>query len=382
MTDVVIDGGGLSIDDIVAVARDGARAVLSDRARAAMQASRDIVDELASSGRPVYGVSTGFGSLADVYVEPASRARLQAALIRSHAAGLGEPVEAEVVRAMMLLRARTLAMAHSGARPLVADRLLDLLGADITPRVPEHGSLGCSGDLAPLAHVALVLLGEGEVVVGGECVDARDPAGASGRRAGGPRGKGGLGPRQRHGRDARDAGARLSRRPHSSRRGRHHRGDERRGAARHRRGVRARDPRPPTSSRPGRQRREPAPVARRITDRRVAPRGRLTGAGCVLVALRTPSARRGERRARRTSRASCSASSLRRSTTPSCSTTAGSRRTATSTALRWPTRRTSSRSCSPTSARWRSDGSTVCSTPRGRTACPRSSPTSRASTRG
>ena len=87
MTDVVIDGGGLSIDDIVAVARDGARAVLSDRARAAMQASRDIVDELASSGRPVYGVSTGFGSLADVYVEPASRARLQAALIRSHAAG-------------------------------------------------------------------------------------------------------------------------------------------------------------------------------------------------------------------------------------------------------------------------------------------------------
>ncbi len=173
MTDVVIDGGGLSIDDIVAVARDGARAVLSDRARAAMQASRDIVDELASSGRPVYGVSTGFGSLADVYVEPASRARLQAALIRSHAAGLGEPVEAEVVRAMMLLRARTLAMAHSGARPLVADRLLDLLGADITPRVPEHGSLGCSGDLAPLAHVALVLLGEGDVVVDGESVDAR-----------------------------------------------------------------------------------------------------------------------------------------------------------------------------------------------------------------
>ena len=109
----------------------------------------------------------------------------------------------------MLLRARTLAMAHSGARPVVADRLLDLLGADITPRVPEHGSLGCSGDLAPLAHVALVLLGEGEVVVGGECVDARTQLGASGRRAGGPRGEGGLGPRQRHGRDARDAGARC-----------------------------------------------------------------------------------------------------------------------------------------------------------------------------
>jgi histidine ammonia-lyase len=173
MTDVVIDGDGLSIGDIVSVARGGARAVLGERARAAMQASRDVVETLAASGEPVYGVSTGFGSLADVYVEPESRARLQAALIRSHAAGLGDPVEPEVVRAMMLLRARTLAMAHSGARPLLADRLLDLLTAGITPRVPEYGSLGCSGDLAPLAHVALVLLGEGEVVVGGDCVESR-----------------------------------------------------------------------------------------------------------------------------------------------------------------------------------------------------------------
>ncbi|HTN80808.1 MAG TPA: histidine ammonia-lyase [Acidimicrobiales bacterium] len=180
MTDVVLGGDGLSIDDIVAVARHGARVVLGDRARASMQASRDIVERLAASGQPVYGVSTGFGSLADVYVEPSSRARLQAALIRSHAAGLGDPVESEVVRAMMLLRARTLAMAHSGVRPLLADRLLELLAAGITPRVPEHGSLGCSGDLAPLAHVALALLGEGEVVVDGVCVDARDALDAAG----------------------------------------------------------------------------------------------------------------------------------------------------------------------------------------------------------
>ena len=173
MTDVVIDGDGLSIDDIVSVARGGARAVLGERARSAMQASRDVVEALAASGQPVYGVSTGFGSLADVYVAPESRSRLQAALIRSHAAGLGDPVEPEVVRAMMLLRARTLAMAHSGARPLLADRLLELLAAGITPRVPEHGSLGCSGDLAPLAHVALALLGEGEVIVDGDCVDSR-----------------------------------------------------------------------------------------------------------------------------------------------------------------------------------------------------------------
>ncbi len=180
MTEVVLDGPGLSIDDIVAVSRDGVRAVLGEGARTSMQETRDIVERLASSGEPVYGVSTGFGSLADVYVEPEQRARLQAALIRSHAAGLGDAVEPEVVRAMMLLRARTLAMARSGARPVLAERLLDLLAAGITPRVPEHGSLGCSGDLAPLAHVALVLLGEGEVVVGDERRGSADVLRAAG----------------------------------------------------------------------------------------------------------------------------------------------------------------------------------------------------------
>ena len=134
MGPVVLGGGGLTIDDVVAVARGGRVAVLGDDARAAMERSREIVERLAGSGRPVYGVSTGFGSLADVYIEPDDRARLQAALIRSHAAGLGEPVEDEVVRAMMLLRARTLAMAHSGVRPLLVDRLLALLAAGITPR--------------------------------------------------------------------------------------------------------------------------------------------------------------------------------------------------------------------------------------------------------
>ncbi len=172
MGPVVLGGGGLTIDDVVAVARDGRNAVLGDDARVAMERSREIVDRLAGSGEPVYGVSTGFGSLADVYIDPDDRERLQAALIRSHAAGIGAPVEDEVVRAMMLLRARTLAMAHSGVRPLLVERLLALLTAGITPRVPEHGSLGCSGDLAPLAHVALVLLGEGHVVVDGVCVDA------------------------------------------------------------------------------------------------------------------------------------------------------------------------------------------------------------------
>ena len=152
---------------MVAVARDGAPVVLGDDARAAIERSHDVIVDLAQSGQPVYGVSTGFGSLADVYIDPDRRTQLQRSLIRSHAAGLGPPVEVEVVRAMVLLRARTLSMGWSGVRLEVVERMLDLLNHDITPVVHEYGSLGCSGDLAPLAQVALVLMGEGEAWVGG-----------------------------------------------------------------------------------------------------------------------------------------------------------------------------------------------------------------------
>jgi histidine ammonia-lyase len=122
------------------------------------------VDTIEASGRPVYGVSTGFGALANTFIAPERRAELQHALIRSHAAGVGAPMPREVVRAMMLLRVRSLALGLSGVRPALAHGLVDLLNADITPWVPEHGSLGASGDLAPLAHCALVLLGEGWVL--------------------------------------------------------------------------------------------------------------------------------------------------------------------------------------------------------------------------
>ena len=122
------------------------------------------MDNIERDGRPVYGVSTGFGALANTFVAPERRAELQHALIRSHAAGVGAPMPREVVRAMMLLRVRSLALGQSGVRPLVAQALVDLLNHDITPWVPEHGSLGASGDLAPLAHCALVLLGEGWVL--------------------------------------------------------------------------------------------------------------------------------------------------------------------------------------------------------------------------
>lgn len=160
---IELTGTGLTRADVVAVARSDEPVVLAETARAAMEASAAIVERLAASPDPVYGVSTGFGSLANTVIPAERRDELQRALIRSHAAGMGPPVEREVVRAMMLLRARTLAMAHSGARPLLVDTMLELLNRGLTPVVHEHGSLGASGDLAPLAHVGLALIGEGEV---------------------------------------------------------------------------------------------------------------------------------------------------------------------------------------------------------------------------
>ena len=162
-TVVQVSGTGLTAADVVAVARDGARAVLHEEARRVMEQSAAVVARLAASDEPAYGVSTGFGSLANVVIPADRREELQRALIRSHAAGMGPPVEREVVRAMLLLRARTLAMGRSGARPAVAEAILGLLDTGLVPVVPEHGSLGASGDLAPLAHCALALLGEGEV---------------------------------------------------------------------------------------------------------------------------------------------------------------------------------------------------------------------------
>ncbi|HWB34823.1 MAG TPA: histidine ammonia-lyase, partial [Rugosimonospora sp.] len=158
---VVIGAAGVSPADVIAVARGGAPVEIAPEAVDAMRASRAIVDGIERDGRPVYGVSTGFGALASTPIAPERRAELQHALIRSHAAGIGAPMPPEVVRAMLLLRVRSLAMGRSGVRPAVARALVDLLNHDVTPWVPEHGSLGASGDLAPLAHCALVILGEG-----------------------------------------------------------------------------------------------------------------------------------------------------------------------------------------------------------------------------
>jgi len=164
---VKLHGPGVTIADVVAVARDGAEVTLTPEAKDRMAAARKTVERLAE-GEPNYGISTGFGALAAVSIPPERRKALQVALVRSHAAGMGEPVEDEVVRAMVFLRARTLALGYSGARPLVAQAMVDVLNAQISAVVPEYGSLGASGDLAPLAHGALALLGEGEVHHHGE----------------------------------------------------------------------------------------------------------------------------------------------------------------------------------------------------------------------
>jgi histidine ammonia-lyase len=154
----------LTMADIVAVARHGSRVELSQTCLAEVERTRAYVDSLAACGEPVYGVSTGFGALATKYIEPELRAQLQRSLVRSHAAGTGALVEVEVVRAMMLLRLKTLCSGRTGVRVATVLGYAALLNAGITPCVPEYGSLGCSGDLAPLAACALALMGEGEVI--------------------------------------------------------------------------------------------------------------------------------------------------------------------------------------------------------------------------
>jgi histidine ammonia-lyase len=163
---VAIGTAGVSRPDVVAVAREGRPVVIEPAALDAVRRSHRTATELIAGDRAVYGLSTGFGALADRYIEPSARAALQVGLVRSHAATVGAEIEPEVVRAMILIRAATLAKGFSGIRTDLVTGLVALLNRGIVPVVREHGSLGCSGDLAPLAHVALALIGEGEVIDG------------------------------------------------------------------------------------------------------------------------------------------------------------------------------------------------------------------------
>jgi histidine ammonia-lyase len=161
---VEVGPGGATPAQVLAVARGGAHVRLTPAALAAMGASRRFVESLAAGPVPTYGVSTGFGALASRHIDPGQRAQLQLSLVRSHAASMGRIVDKEVIRGLMFLRLRSLATGRTGVRPLVAEALAAFLNAGVTPIAREHGSLGCSGDLAPLAHCALALIGEGEVM--------------------------------------------------------------------------------------------------------------------------------------------------------------------------------------------------------------------------
>ena len=178
---VRVSPGPLSFEEVVAVARGGAPVVLSDDALAAIARARGVVEELAAAATPAYGISTGFGALATRHIPTEMRAQLQRSLVRSHAAGSGPEVEREVVRGLMLLRLSTLATGRTGVRPEVAELIAGLLNAGITPVVHEYGSLGCSGDLAPLSHCALALIGEGDVRdASGALLPAADALAAAG----------------------------------------------------------------------------------------------------------------------------------------------------------------------------------------------------------
>jgi histidine ammonia-lyase len=171
---LVLDGGALDAREVVDVARAGRKVEVSALGQARVAASRADLEQAIADGEVLYGVNTGFGSLARERIEGDRLREIQKNLILSHAAGVGEALPDDVVRAMLLLLVGSLCRGLSGVRPIVVDNLVGLLNAGVTPRVPSVGSVGASGDLAPLAHAALVLLGEGEAMVEGQLCSGRE----------------------------------------------------------------------------------------------------------------------------------------------------------------------------------------------------------------
>src|ERR1700716_1500904 len=165
---VTLDGQSLRPADVVAVARHGEPVSLGPQAKTRLQRARTLVDRLVAEDRVVYGLTTGVGALKNVRIPPADTRQLQRNLLMSHAVGVGAPLSVELVRAAMLVRVNQFCQGTSGVSPVVAERLVDLLNHDVCPWVPETGSLGASGDLAPSAHVGLVLIGEGDVLKDGQ----------------------------------------------------------------------------------------------------------------------------------------------------------------------------------------------------------------------
>src|SRR5437773_1278660 len=167
MTQLLINGNDLTLEDLRQVVYERYPVALAGPAREKVNSARAIVDKLVAENRVAYAITTGVGKLSDVHIDPAQNRILQVNLVRSHAAGVGEPLSKEETRAMMLLRANSLAKGYSGVRASVIEMLCELLNHGVHPVIPSQGSVGASGDLAPLAHLALALIGEGDVVMEG-----------------------------------------------------------------------------------------------------------------------------------------------------------------------------------------------------------------------
>src|SRR5699024_5477551 len=174
MNKVIIDGNQLSIEQFINVVRKNYKVELSKRATTKIKSSRGLVDEWVNNEKIVYGITTGFGKFSDVFITKDETETLQKNLIISHACGVGEALDEEVVRGVMLLRANALAKGFSGIRLSTLETLMDMLNKGVHPVIPEKGSLGSSGDLAPLAHMVLVMLGEGEAFYEGKRISGKE----------------------------------------------------------------------------------------------------------------------------------------------------------------------------------------------------------------
>jgi histidine ammonia-lyase len=173
-SDVVINGEALTIDEVVAVARHKASVMISEEAKTKVKRSRQTLEHLMKRNKTIYGVTTGFGALANVTIKPQDIEKLQVNLIRSHASGIGLPLASEIVRALMLLRANTLAKGYSAVRLEIVETLVQMINKGLHPVVPEKGSVGASGDLAPLSHMVLVMIGEGEAEYQGAILEGKE----------------------------------------------------------------------------------------------------------------------------------------------------------------------------------------------------------------
>ena len=180
MKTLVIGDSPLTVDTLTDIARAGAKVALSSAATARIKASRRLVETWVSQGKAVYGVTTGFGALCDVAIAPEQTRALQENILMSHAAGVGDPLPREVVRATMAVRVQDLSKGHAGLRLETLRALVDLLNSEVVPVVPEKGSVGASGDLAPMAHLALVLIGRGEAFFRGARMGGREALAAAG----------------------------------------------------------------------------------------------------------------------------------------------------------------------------------------------------------